>query len=172
MILSFWHSYSLSAQNLLSFLISYGDEPESKSTSGATLLSGPGFFFLCPPGAAVFSRERVGCLVATRPSPGNHVYTHTLGQARVWSTWRRKAPVRPLYPTCLPHLCRSQDRRRPRPRPRLRSQSSPWSQRRALSAHCLARPAARTCCPSQCFMGRWTLKTHSWPPVRRRSRSC
>lgn len=77
MILSFWHSYSLSAQNLLSFLISYGDEPESKSTSGATLLSGPGFFFLCPPGAAVFSRERVGCLVATRPSPGNHVYTHS-----------------------------------------------------------------------------------------------
>lgn len=98
--------------------------------------------------------------------------THTLGQARVWATWRRKAPVRPLHPTCLPHLCRSQDRRRPRPRPRLRSQSSPWSQRRALSAHCLARPAARTCCPSQCFMGRWTLKTHSWPPVRRRSRSC
>ena len=35
------------------------------------------FFFFCPPGAAVFPRKLAGCLVTTRPSPGNRVYTHT-----------------------------------------------------------------------------------------------
>lgn len=134
----------------------------------ASFLSGPGSLFLCPPGAAAFSRKRAGGLVAARPSPGNRVYTH-FWPARVSSIWRRRAPPRPLPSTCLPHLCPRQDRRRPRPRPRTRSRSRPWSRRRAPRAHRLARPARRPRCPSPCFTGHWTLKTRSWPPARGRS---
>ena len=93
------------------------------------------------------------------------------GRAWVSITWRHKDTPRPIRPaTHLPRLCLRQDQHRSRPQPRPRSR--PWSPRRALSTRCLGPPAARTRCPSPCFMGRWTLKTRSWPPVRRRYRSC
>lgn len=98
--------------------------------------------------------------------------THTPGEARVLAIWRRTAPVRSPHPTCLPPRCRHQDRRPRHPPPRPRSQNHPWSRRRARWAQCLTRPAMRIRCPLPCFMGHWMLKTHSWSPVRRRSRSC
>ena len=154
MILSFWLSYSLSPES--SVVTSSGEQNNSE----VALLSGRGF----PPFALqgpLFSPNACG-------KPGYHETVagqprvHTPRRARVSSTWRRRAPARSLLQTRLPLPCR----RRPRSCPLLRfRRRPPW-------AHSLARPATRTCCPSQYFMGRWTQKTHSWPPVRRRFRSC
>lgn len=158
----------LSIQNFLSILISYSGASEKRTKKPKEHhLSRLGSFPLCPPGAAAFPRKRVGCLVATRPSPGNRVHTHS-GSGPVSSTWLRKLLARPPRPTCLSHRCRLQDHHRPRPRPPPQSPSRPWSRRRAY----LAPHAARTRCPSPCFMGRWTQKIRFWPPLRRRYRSC
>lgn len=120
-------------------------------------------------GGAGFPRQRARCRLP-RDRRQATACTH-LGSDPGPSIWRRRARLRPLPAACLRSPCRRQDCRRPRLRPRPRLRSRPRSRGRAPGAHGLSgpRPAARTRCPSRCFMGRWTPKTRSWPPARMRS---